>query len=149
MRYALAVAALMIVAGEASAQQFPAKGTRIQAKTDFGLVAGIVQRRATDSIWVADPNSGVRVLRRFEVREISTYGTQWGRGARRGAIVGGILGAITLGTAIWMDTHWEGECICVPITYIAAPVSLGLPLIGAGVGVMFAPDGWSKPKTYF
>ena len=148
MRKASVIAALVVSTASAKAQNLPAEGTPIQARTDFGIVTGIVQRRAADSLWILDSTFQLRPLVRPEIREMSTYGIQWARGAKRGALVGGIIGAMGLGAAIWADTHMEGECICIPASFVVAPIAVGLPIVGAGVGLVFAPSGWSRPRRY-
>jgi hypothetical protein len=145
----LVVLLAILVSFPAAAQRLPAEGTPIKAKTDYGPVEGIVRRRTNDSLWVVDRDERLRAFNRRNIWEMSTYGTQWGRGAKRGAIAGGIVGAATLLGAVWVDTHQTGESFFPPLTVFAVPVSiLGMPLIGAGIGTLFAPDGWSKPRMY-
>jgi hypothetical protein len=151
MRFVMAMVWAGIVAlstGRAAAQRLPAEGTPVRAKTDFGVVSGKVERRSRDTLWVVDADSKLRAFHRRDIREISTYGVQFARGAKRGAIIGGVLGFITIASAAWYDGHNKEENF-LPATIVATPAGLAMPIIGAGIGLFFAPDGWSKPKVYY
>jgi hypothetical protein len=131
-----------------SRRAFPESGTMVQANTDYGVVTGVVHRSTRDSLWLTTPDSSVRGLGRGDIFKLSTYGKQYSRGAKRGAVVGALVGLAAVGTSIWLDTRGEGECICVPLTYVVAPAALTLPIIGAGIGAIGAPMGWRNPVYY-
>ena len=148
------LAALAILGQRASAQgyaarvAFPEEGKAVRAATNYTVVSGIVRRRSRDSLWLTTPDLTVQALGRAEIFKISTYGKQHARGAKRGAVVGALIGVVAVGASVWVDTRGTGDCICIPLTYVVAPAALTLPVIGAGIGAIGAPMGWGNPVYY-
>lgn len=145
----IALAGLVLLAGTAAAQRLPRIGDIVRIETEGrDTVIGVVVPGPPGLLHVRRADWEVLSVARPLVSSISTYGPQWAKGAKRGALVGGLIGAAALGAAVYMDLSVEGECICIPVSFIVAPVAVGLPVLGAGFGLAFAPLGWSKPTVY-
>jgi hypothetical protein len=145
-----AVAALVLWAlpGAAVAQSdgLPPVGRLVRVELHDG-------RRAVGTR-VAAPRDTVRLQARdgseeaFALKDINTIavrgGTDWGRGAKRGALVGGSIGLALMAGAVYYDKHSTEESF-IPATVVAAPVAAGITLIGTGIGLLASPEGWARP----
>jgi hypothetical protein len=130
-------------AAQSSGWKLPASGQPVRVHgLDGTVLAGKLERLEPDSIGVAELNGNVTRLPFAAVRQIETYGRNWKKGAKRGAMGGAALSVVLIGLALHSDLSFDGDGPIIPATYLAAPIALALPVAGAGVGIVFAPTGW-------
>jgi hypothetical protein len=147
----VSICAVVLVAAPAGAQQFPKPGTPVQVQVDSGVVLGTVHRRTWDSLLVRQPSGYVMAYERGELLGVRSYGPQYARAAKRGAKIGALVGLVALGASVISDYHMyksTSDCICIPLTWVVAPSALASPIVGAGIGALFAQPGWSPPRRY-
>lgn len=164
IRLALLAAAAAALATPARAQDTTvvAVGTRLRITTDLSAVTGALQPSPRDSI-VIERDGGPLALPRERVVELERFAGQ--RTYRlRGALIGGAIGAIVVGTLVYLGEGPEAECdpdtdpvfcnaadeVVSDVLYI--PMALLGGLVGGGVGALIGsfprdqyepvPDPW-------
>ncbi len=91
---------------------------------------------------------GIRLLDAVPVADVVTYrisnGRDRWRGARRGAVVGALLGIAFVAYAVREDM--TSDAIMVSGTAVAVPAAVMFTGVSAGIGAKIAaPDRWSAP----
>lgn len=121
--------------------------TRLRIETRQGsLWTGRVVRVGGDSIFLReDRQHGIMAIAQRDVRRIAeSTGVRRARGAKRGAMVGGVLGIALIVAAARLDASFvENDGAA---TDLAVPVAVGVTLIGTGLGAASAAEGWKATQ---
>jgi hypothetical protein len=123
----------------------PAIGDRVLLETRAGTrVVGTVAALGADTIHLRGTWAGVTMA--LPVTAVAGFQTSLGydrwRGARVGALTGGIVGAAVVALALHADATTDAA-LSIPSTVIAAPAAAGLVLLGAGIGAVAMPERWT------
>jgi hypothetical protein len=144
----VAVALTVGAAPAAYGQRFPDAlvGTRVRIETAAGSrVTGTVVSVDADTVRLVSnrtAGSPLALPRATVVSYEVSSGREVGRGARRGALVGGALGIAVIVASLRNDTMTVNR----PSIDLrrSVPVSLGLVALGAGLGAALAPEQWES-----
>jgi hypothetical protein len=119
---------------------------RMETVTGERLVGYVVATRA-DTVRLALLDGRALAMPVAALHSYAIRGTDRWQGARRGALVGGLIGASALGLTLWADFHATGDGPHIPVSIFVAPYAAGVTVLGAGVGALFARERWSRPVS--
>ncbi len=101
------------------------------------ILLDVAARLARGDVPLAIPVATVRAY------SVSGGRDRW-RGARRGALVGSVLGLVLIGVALHADATTDADLI-VSSTMLVVPAAVGIVVIGAGLGALAGPRRWTSP----
>lgn len=123
--------------------------TRLRIETHQGaLWTGRVVGVGRDSVFLReDHQRAIVAIARHDVRRMEeSAGVRRSRGAKRGALVGGVLGVALIAVAAQIDASHSNDG--PGVRYVAVPGALGVTLLGTGLGAAFATERWRAPQEF-
>jgi hypothetical protein len=151
MRFAAGVVGAILFAAPGLAQSAlkPDEMVKVELRSDE-VLRGKVLRPTRDSLFFSD-YARVLAIPAADIRSVATFEKDWWRGARRGAKVGAITGGVLVVAGLAADLTYcrqsGSECMA-PFTAIGLGAAFWTTGIGAGIGFLTAPGGWSRPRPY-
>jgi hypothetical protein len=121
-----------------------APDTRVRVELLNGVVLkGLVSAVDRDSLYLfADNTASPRAVAHVFIRTLrQSHGRDRWRGARRGALVTGVISLVAIGFSVYTDSHSKDAI--VPSTLFVAPLGLVFTGLGSGVGAVAAPEKWT------
>ena len=151
MRFAAGVVGAILFAAPGLAQSGlnPHEMVKVELRSDK-VLRGKVLRPTRDSLFFSD-YARVLAIPAADIRSVATFEKDWWRGARRGAKVGAIAGVALVAAGLAGDLIYcrqpGSECMA-PFTAIGLGAGVWTTGIGAGIGFLTAPGGWTRPGPY-
>jgi hypothetical protein len=122
---------------------------RLEIADSARRITGTVVARQGDTVAINPRGAATNIL--VAAKSIDRYevsaGRERGRGARRGALVGGAL-AIGLITVVAIDAaNHPQQDVMIPWQIAVLPPAVVITGLGAGVGAIVAPERWETRWT--
>lgn len=151
MRFIIVIVGAVVIASPVIAQAGlkPRQMVRIELKSGQAY-RGKVLRPMPDSLIFSDYTRVISVPAP-EIYSVATYEKHYWRGAVRGAKVGAIVGGVLIAVGLVSDLTYcrkpSSECM-MPATFVGIGGAFWTTGVGAGIGLLAAPGGWTNPRSY-
>jgi hypothetical protein len=123
--------------------------TRVRVElTNGAVLKGLVSAVERDTLYlVAGKTESRRAVATTLIRTLKrSAGRDRWRGARRGALITGVISLAAIGLAVYTDTH--SRDVMIPSTFFVVPLGVIFTGLGTGIGAVAAPEKWSERLSF-
>ena len=151
MRFFVPIGWMILSTAPVAAQSALRRSEMVRVElTSREIIRGKVIDPRSDSLIVSDYTE-VLAIPASGILSVATYDRHWMKGGIKGAKIGAVVGGALTVAGLAIDLTYcrkpGSECMG-PFTAVGLGAGFWTTGIGAGIGFVTAPGGWTRPKPY-